>query len=82
MPNTAIRTVLQRQTHKEDVRFEVFTAMTMKNGIFWDVTPYGYWFLHEPHGVTSQKMLFYIKKKSSTTGLNTVLASVYTQTTE
>jgi hypothetical protein len=23
------------------VRFEVFTAMTMKNGVFWDVTPYG-----------------------------------------
>jgi hypothetical protein len=23
------------------VRFEVFTAMTMKNGIFWDVTPCG-----------------------------------------
>jgi hypothetical protein len=24
-----------------DVRFEVFTAVTMKNGVFWDVTPYG-----------------------------------------
>jgi hypothetical protein len=23
------------------VRFEVFTAMTMKNGVFWDVTPCG-----------------------------------------
>jgi hypothetical protein len=23
------------------VRFEVFTAMTMKNVIFWDVTPHG-----------------------------------------
>jgi hypothetical protein len=23
------------------VRFEVFTAMTMKNGAFWDVTPRG-----------------------------------------
>jgi hypothetical protein len=23
------------------VRFEVFTAVTMKNGIFWDVTPCG-----------------------------------------
>jgi hypothetical protein len=23
------------------VRFEVFIAMTMKNGIFWDVTPCG-----------------------------------------
>jgi hypothetical protein len=24
-----------------DVRFEVFTAVTMKNGVFWDVTPCG-----------------------------------------
>jgi hypothetical protein len=23
------------------VRFEVFTAVTMKSGVFWDVTPYG-----------------------------------------
>jgi hypothetical protein len=23
------------------VRFEVFTAVTMKNGVFWDVTPCG-----------------------------------------
>jgi hypothetical protein len=23
------------------VRFEVFTAVTMKNGVFWVVTPYG-----------------------------------------
>jgi hypothetical protein len=23
------------------VRFEVFTAVTMKNGVFWDVKPYG-----------------------------------------
>jgi hypothetical protein len=22
------------------VRFEVFTAVTMKNGVFWDVTPF------------------------------------------
>jgi hypothetical protein len=27
------------QLHEEDVRFEVFTAVTMKNGIFWAVTP-------------------------------------------
>jgi hypothetical protein len=25
----------------ENVRFEVFTAVTMKNGIFWDVMPCG-----------------------------------------
>jgi hypothetical protein len=23
------------------VRLEVFTAVTMKNGVFWDVTPWG-----------------------------------------
>jgi hypothetical protein len=23
------------------VRFEVFTAVTLKNGVFWDVTPCG-----------------------------------------
>jgi hypothetical protein len=26
------------------VRFEVFTAATMKNGVFWDVTPCGSWY--------------------------------------
>jgi hypothetical protein len=26
-------------TPSKDVRFEVFTAVTMKNGVFWDVTP-------------------------------------------
>jgi hypothetical protein len=25
----------------QDVRFEVFTAVTMNNGVFWDVTPCG-----------------------------------------
>jgi hypothetical protein len=25
----------------ETVRFEVFTAVIMKNGVFWDVTPCG-----------------------------------------
>jgi hypothetical protein len=24
-----------------NVRFEVFTAVTVKNGVFWDVTPCG-----------------------------------------
>jgi hypothetical protein len=53
------------------VRFEVFTAVTMKNRVFWDVPPCGScknrrfggtWrlFLQEPHGVTSQKTLFFI----------------------
>jgi hypothetical protein len=30
-------------------RFEVFTVVTMKNGVFWD-----------PHNVTSQKTPFFI----------------------
>jgi hypothetical protein len=34
------------------VRFEFLTAVTMKNGVFWDVTPCG-------HGVTSQKTPFF-----------------------
>jgi hypothetical protein len=44
-----------------DVRFEVFTAVTMKNGVFWVVTPC-VWirFLQEPHGVTTQKTPFFI----------------------
>jgi hypothetical protein len=29
------------QTIKHNVRFEVFTAVTMKNGVFWDVTQCG-----------------------------------------
>jgi hypothetical protein len=50
------------------VRFEVFKAVTMKNGVFWDVTPCGSCknrrfgrkspFLQEPHGITSQKPAF------------------------
>jgi hypothetical protein len=43
---------------KYDVRFEVFTAVTMKNGVFWVVTPCG---LQEPHGVTTQKTPFFCK---------------------
>jgi hypothetical protein len=29
------------QTIADVVRFEVITAVTMKNGVFWDVTPCG-----------------------------------------
>jgi hypothetical protein len=29
------------QTFSDCVRFEVFTAVTMKNGAFWEVTPCG-----------------------------------------
>jgi hypothetical protein len=39
------------------VRFEVFTAVTMKNGVFWVLTPCGS--LQEPHGVTTQKTPFF-----------------------
>jgi hypothetical protein len=28
-------------TNEKDVRFEGFTAVTIKNGVFWDVTPCG-----------------------------------------
>jgi hypothetical protein len=50
------------------VRFEVFTAVTLKNGVFWDVIPCGsckklatpYKILQEPHGVTSQKTPFFM----------------------
>jgi hypothetical protein len=30
-----------RYNKRENVRFEVFKAVTMKNGVFWDVTPCG-----------------------------------------
>jgi hypothetical protein len=29
------------ENHIVHIRFEVLTAVTMKNGIFWDVTPCG-----------------------------------------
>jgi hypothetical protein len=32
---------LSLQTKQMYVRFEVFTAVTMKNDVFWDVTPCG-----------------------------------------
>jgi hypothetical protein len=35
-PNTSVTLM-----YVELVRFEVFTAVTMKNGVFWDVTPCG-----------------------------------------
>jgi hypothetical protein len=47
-----------------DVRFEVFTAVTMKNGVFWDVPQRGSCknrrFLQEPRCGTSQKTSFFI----------------------
>jgi hypothetical protein len=41
------------------IRFEVFTAVTLNNAVFWDVTPGGSWFLQEPHGVITQKSAFF-----------------------
>jgi hypothetical protein len=29
-------------TNTKHVRYEVFTAVSMKNGVFWDVTPCGH----------------------------------------
>jgi hypothetical protein len=56
-----------------DVRFEIFTAVTIKNGVFWDVTQCGSCkippkrrFLQEPHGVTSQKTLFFKEVEDGT----------------
>jgi hypothetical protein len=36
-----ITSLLQISASLWDVRFEVFTTVTMKNGAFWDVTPCG-----------------------------------------
>jgi hypothetical protein len=45
----------------DNVRFEVLTAVTMKNDVFWDVTPCrNVGFLQELHGVTSQKTAFFM----------------------
>jgi hypothetical protein len=63
--------------NKKYVRFEVFTAVTMKNGIFWDVMLCGSCHilmkealcscktsvLTEPHGITSQKTPFFINEE-------------------
>jgi hypothetical protein len=35
--------LLYGQTMKDCVRFEVFTAVTMKNAVFCDVAPYSSW---------------------------------------
>jgi hypothetical protein len=47
--------IVEIENFWNDVRFELFAAVTMKNGVFWDVTPC------EPHGVTSQKTPFIIR---------------------
>jgi hypothetical protein len=47
---------------QREVRFEVFTAVTMKNGVFWVVTPCGSCKNQEPHGVTTQKTPFFKEK--------------------
>jgi hypothetical protein len=40
-----------RTNEGEDIRFEVFRAVTMNNCVLWDVTP--------SHGVTSHKTQFF-----------------------
>jgi hypothetical protein len=37
--NTDVKKMVE--VHNYYVRFEVFMAVTMKNGVFWDVTPCG-----------------------------------------
>jgi hypothetical protein len=34
---------IRKAATTSSVRFEVFTAVTMKNGVFWDVMPCGSW---------------------------------------
>jgi hypothetical protein len=41
LSNIAYILFINRNSIKNNVRFEVFTAVTMKNGVFWDVTPCG-----------------------------------------
>jgi ribosomal protein L35AE/L33A len=46
-----VRSKTKSETRHTSVRFEVFTAVTMKNGVL----------LQEPHGLISQKMAFFHK---------------------
>jgi hypothetical protein len=53
----ASQTVGQNLKHQFScVIFEVFTAVTMKNAVFWDALG----FLQEPHCTTSQMTPFFI----------------------
>jgi hypothetical protein len=36
-----LQSIMMLPTISIFVRFEVFTVVTMKNGVFWDVTPCG-----------------------------------------
>jgi hypothetical protein len=40
--------------HLKVVRFKVFVAVTMKNAVFWDVTPYGSCEKHTAQHIRSQ----------------------------
>jgi hypothetical protein len=43
-----VRALVKRKTDtSDDVRFDVFTAETMKNGVFWDIKPH--FVLHRRH---------------------------------
>jgi hypothetical protein len=59
----ALQVLLPTQGNVMVVRFEVFSAVTMKNGVFWDVTPCG--------SVTSQKTPFFIVTAVKTSNLTT-----------
>jgi hypothetical protein len=60
--NTYHPTRWNAQENSYLVRFELFTAVTMNNAIFWDVMPCGSCFetrfLQEPHIITVQNMAF------------------------
>jgi hypothetical protein len=72
---TLVLTRATRRNISEDTirhgRFEVFTAVTMKNGVFW---------VEEPHGVTTQKTPFFtIRHLSESTLGNKFLAQAGTR---
>jgi hypothetical protein len=47
---------------KEGSRFEGFTAVTMKNAVFWVLCRVALIRTEEPHDVTSEKTEFFMKE--------------------
>jgi hypothetical protein len=47
------------------VRFEVFTAVTMKNGVFWDVTPCGILARATLCNIPEDNILYFLFDKSA-----------------
>jgi hypothetical protein len=59
-----VRSVVNRaalgQVFSEHVRFDIFTAVTMKKAVFWDVNRVAVVRIQQPQAVTSQKTTFFI----------------------